>query len=222
MRNCFKFFATFLEAWKQIPDKEMRLTYYEAILELGINDIQPNEEDPILQALLIAPTLVINKAHWISDIRSEAWKLWWEAKSKAKKGNQNAKKDRTKTKKKTEKNVEVKKSKLQQKRDENIELIETIQSKVESLWLVYRSWEKERINATNLRTSKQFKATAEKFWLSTTQLALAVIEASMNDKFRSWKIFNCETIYYNYARIINQAKANNQKFSNSITSLPWA
>ena len=244
MRKSFKFSAEILEAGKSIPDKELRLKFYEAILELGINDIQPQEENPMLRALLVVPTAQILKAHWISTVRSAAWSWWSEAKSKAKLGNKNAKKDRKKAKKadSIEEVVEMipveessqdplvpqdpdppkRKEKNQKKRDENIELIDTIKAKVESLWLVYRSWKDERISATNIRTAKQFKQTAEKFWLTPTELALAVIEASMSDKFRSWKINNCDTIYYNYARIINQTKANLYRSSQTIISLPWA
>ena len=237
MRDCFKFKAEILEAGKNITDKELRLKFYEAILELGINDIQPHEEDPLLKALLAVPTAQILKAHWISTLRSAASSWASEAKSKAQKGNTNAKKDRTKTKKGAKKSDIVlldppddpppsppseKKWRNQKKRDENIELIDTIKAKVESLWLVYRSWKDERNSATNIRTAKQFKQTAEKFWLTTTQLALAVIEASMGDKFWSWKINNCETIYYNYAKIINQVMANNQKIVQATATLPWA
>lgn len=243
MRKSFKFSAEILEAGKSIPDKELRLKFYEAILELGINDIQPQEENPMLRALLVVPTAQILKAHWISTVRSAAWSWWSEAKSKAKLGNKNAKKDRKKAKKadSIEEVVEMipveessqdplvpqdpdppKKGRNQKKRDENIELIDTIKAKVESLWLVYRSWKDERNSATNIRTSKQFGQTAEKFWLSPTELALVVIEASMSDKFWSWKINNCETIYYNYARIINQVMANNQKILQATATLPWA
>ena len=244
MRKSFKFSAEILEAGKSIPDKELRLKFYEAILELGINDIQPQEENPMLRALLVVPTAQILKAHWISTVRSAAWSWWSEAKSKAKIGNKNAKKDRKKAKKadSIEEVVEMipveessqdplvpqdpyppkRKEKNQKKRDENIELIDTIKAKVESLWLVYRSWKDERNSATNIRTSKQFKQTAEKFWLTPTELALVVIEASMSDKFWSWKINNCETIYYNYARIINQVMANNQKIVQATATLPWA
>ena len=244
MRKSFKFSAEILEAGKSIPDKELRLKFYEAILELGINDIQPQEENPMLRALLVVPTAQILKAHWISTVRSAAWSWWSKAKSKAKLGNKNAKKDRKKTKKANsiEEVVEMipveessqdplvpkdpdppkKKEKNQKKRDENIELIDTIKAKVESLWLVYRSWKDERNSATNIRTGKQFGQTAEKFWLSPTELALVVIEASMSDKFWSWKINNCETIYYNYARIINQVMANNQKIVQATATLPWA
>ena len=63
MRKSFKFSAEILEAGKSIPDKELRLKFYEAILELGINDIQPHEEDPLLKALLVVPTAQILKAH---------------------------------------------------------------------------------------------------------------------------------------------------------------
>ena len=63
MRDCFKFKAEILEAGKSIPDKELRLKFYEAILELGINDIQPQEENPMLRALLVVPTAQILKAH---------------------------------------------------------------------------------------------------------------------------------------------------------------
>lgn len=244
MRKSFKFSAEILEAGKSIPDKELRLKFYEAILELGINDIQPQEENPMLRALLVVPTAQILKAHWISTVRSAAWSWWSEAKSKAKLGNKNAKKDRKKAKKadSIEEVVEMipveenpqdplvpqdpdppkRKEKNQKKRDENIELIDTIKAKVESLWLVYRSWKDERNSATNIRTSKQFKQTAEKFWLTPTELALVVIEASMSDKFWSWKINNCETIYYNYAKIINQVMANNQKIVQATATLPWA
>ena len=243
MRKSFKFSAEILEAGKSIPDKELRLKFYEAILELGINDIQPQEENPMLKALLVVPTAQILKAHWISTVRSAAWSWWSEAKSKAKLGNKNAKKDRKKAKKadSIEEVIEMipveessqdplvpqdpdppKKGRNQKKRDENIELIDTIKAKVESLWLVYRSWKDERNSATNIRTSKQFGQTAEKFWLSPTELALVVIEASMSDKFWSWKINNCETIYYNYARIINQVMANNQKIVQATATLPWA
>ena len=237
MRDCFKFKAEILEAGKNITDKELRLKFYEAILELGINDIQPHEEDPLLKALLAVPTAQILKAHWISTLRSAAWSWGAEAKSKAQKGNNNAKKDRTKTKKGAKKSDIVpldpsddpppsppseKKWRNQKKRDENIELIDTIKAKVESLWLVYRSWKDERNSATNIRTGKQFGQTAEKFWLTPTELALAVIDASMSDKFWSWKINNCETIYYNYAKIINQTMANNQKIVQATATLPWA
>ena len=237
MRKSFKFSAEILEAGKNIPDKDLRLRFYEAILELGIYDIQPQEEDPMLRALLAVPTAQILKAHWISTMRSAAWSWWSEAKSKAKKGNKNAKKDRTKTKKGAKKSDIVpldppddpppsppsdKNWRNQKKRDENIELLDTIKAKVESLWLVYRSWKDERNSATNIRTGKQFGQTAEKFWLTPTELALAVIEASMSDKFWSWKINNCETIYYNYAKIINQVMANNQKIVQATATLPWA
>lgn len=247
MRKSFKFSAEILEAGKNIPDKELRLRFYEAILDLGINDIQPQEEDPMLRALLTVAIPQILKDCWISTLRSAAWSWWSEAKSKAKKGNKNAKKTRTKSKKTKksdpiEEAVEMipveensqdplvpqdpdppkRKEKNQKKRDENIELIDTIKAKVESLWLVYRSWKDERNSATNIRTGKQFGQTAEKFWLTPTELALAVIEASMSDKFWSWKINNCETIYYNYAKIINQTMANNQKIVQATATLPWA
>lgn len=237
MRDCFKFKAEILEAGKNIPDKDLRLRFYEAILDLGINEIQPNEEDPMLRALLTVAIPQILKDCWISDVRSAAWSWWSEAKSKAKKGNKNAKKDRTKTKKGAKKSDIVpldppddpppsppsdKNWRNQKKRDENIELLDTIKARVESLWLVYRAGANERNSATNIRTGKQFGQTAEKFWLTPTELALAVIEASMSDKFWSWKINNCETIYYNYAKIINQTMANNQKIVQATATLPWA
>ena len=63
MRKSFKFSAEILEAGKRIPAKELRLKFYEAILELGINDIQPQEENPMLRSLLVVPTAQILKAH---------------------------------------------------------------------------------------------------------------------------------------------------------------
>lgn len=228
MRKKFDFESIFLEIWKKIKDEKMRLRFYESILEFWINDIQPQDDE--LSASLLVPIQSITKSHEISDKRAEAGKKWkkvWN-KNASKKNSKKREKEKKETKEETQISEAVtvedekKKDRNTKKREENIELIEAIQEKVEWYWLIYRSWPNEWINATNLRTSKQFKAVAEKFWLTTTQLALAVIDASMSDKFRNGKINNCETIYHNYAKIINNARARNQRLSDSIATLPWA
>lgn len=229
MRKKFEFESLFLEIWRKITDEKLRLRFYESIIEFGINDALP--EDDELSASLLVPIQSIEKSHEISDKRSEAGKKSkkvWNKNASKKNSKKRTKEQKEETKETVQTSTEIvevkdeKKDKNTEKREQNIELIDAIQKKVESYWLIYKSWTNEWINATNLRTSKQFKATAEKFWLTTTQLALAVIDASMSDKFRNGKINNCETIYHNYARIINNARAKNQRLSDSIATLPWA
>jgi hypothetical protein len=52
------------------------------------------------------------------------------------------------------------------------------------------------------------------------ELAEKVVIASMEDQFRKGKIYNCETIYNHYAKIINNAKAKFDKLQSSIVILP--
>jgi hypothetical protein len=73
-----------------------------------------------------------------------------------------------------------------------------------------------------LRTSKKFKAVAERFNMTCEDLAFAVIEISMSDKFRAWKINNCETIYRHYDKILNNWLKLQSQIQNSIWFLPWA
>lgn len=105
--------------------------------------------------------------------------------------------------------------------DWNTEIIEKVKEKVESYWLIYKAWKDEWIAASNIRIAKAFKKDSEKFWMTTTQFALAIIDVSMSDKFRRWKIFNCETLYYQYPKVMNQANMNYQTKKSSIGYLPW-
>ena len=223
MRKWFRFDWRLQEIASKIKDDSLRLKFYEAIINLGIF-----EKFPEVQGLgkeLTKAIIILGADLQTSDARAEAWKRWG-----APKKNKNATKENTtrrttqqETKKTTTQNTQLAEKKTarnQKKHDENVELIGKIKAKVESLWMVYRSWEKERINATNIRTSKAFENTAKRFNMTSEQLAFAVIDASMKDKFRSWKINNCEMIYRHYARIINEnMRASNQ---NSIWFLPWA
>lgn len=232
MRNWFRFDWELLNIANKIKDDDKRLQFYEAIINFGINgDIPQLQGEEISKALIIIwhDLAVANK-------RAEAWRKWW-----AQQGNTNAQKENTQkrsvsllqdstqtqtTTQTTEISTttqqpeisEKQKARNTKKHDENVELIDKIKAKVESLWMVYRSWEKERINATNIRTSKAFENTAKRFNMTSEQLAFAVIDASMKDKFRSWKINNCEMIYRHYARIINE----NMKQASAIWVLPWA
>ena len=112
---------------------------------------------------------------------------------------------------KKEKNAEV--------RERNVSLLELIKQKVESLGLIYKAWEMERISATNICTAKVFGSVATKFWLSPPELAIAVIEASAQDQFRAGKIYNAEMVYKHYEKVINQAKASFQKKQNQIAKV---
>lgn len=112
---------------------------------------------------------------------------------------------------KKEKNAEI--------RERNTKILELIKQKVESLGLIYKAWEMERISATNICTAKVFGSVAEKFWLSPPELAIAVIEASAQDQFRAGKIYNAETVYKHYEKVINQAKASFQKKQNQIAKV---
>lgn len=113
----------------------------------------------------------------------------------------------------------AKKEKNEEVRERNINLLELIKKKVESLGLIYKAWEMEWISATNICTAKAFGAVATKFWLSPPELAIAVIEASSRDQFRAGKIYNAELVYKHYEKVINQAKASFQKKQNQIAKV---
>lgn len=113
----------------------------------------------------------------------------------------------------------AKKEKNEEVRERNINLLELIKQKVESLGLIYKAWEMEWISATNICTAKAFGAVATKFWLSSPELAIAVIEASSRDQFRAGKIYNAELVYKHYEKVINQAKASFQKKQNQIAKV---
>jgi len=216
MRKGFRFDWRLQEIANTIQDKGKRLEFYEAIINLWINEEFP-EVQGIGKELARAMIILWNDLH-ISDARAKAWrngnKTW----------NKNATKENT-SKRTTTTQTQLAEKKIarnQKKHDENVEIIEKIKAKVESLWLVYKSGANERINATNLRTSKKFKAVAERFNMTCEDLAFAVIEISMSDKFRAWKINNCETIYRHYDKILNNWLKLQSQIQNSIWFLPWA
>ena len=225
MRTWFRFDWRLLEIANSIKNNWKRLRFYEAIINLWINDELPDEQ--AMSKELVKAMLILGKDLHISDARAEAWrsgnKKWNKnAEKKRKSVSSNSTQDSTQqTEISTTTQPEIsekQKARNTKKHDENVELIDKIKAKVESLWMVYRSWEKERINATNIRTSRAFLNTAQRFNMTSEQLAFAVIDASMKDKFRSWKINNCEMIYRHYARIIN----NDMKQASAIWVLPWA
>ena len=233
MRNWFRFDWKLLKIANSIKDNWKRLEFLEAIINFGICWDIPQVQG--LGKQISEALIIIGHDITISEKRSDSWKKWW-----AKQGNTNAQKENTQkrnsvslqdstqtqpTTQTTEistttqpEKSEKQKARNTKKHDENVELIDRIKAKVESLWMVYRSWEKERINATNIRTSRAFLNTAQRFNMTSEQLAFAVIDASMKDSFRSWKINNCEMIYRHYARIIN----NDMKQASAIWVLPWA
>ena len=217
MRKWFMFDWRLLEIANTIKDDEKRLQFFEAIINLWINDEFP-EVQGLSKELARAMIILWNSLH-LSNARAEAWRQWG-----AKKWNKNATKENTikRTTTQTTELAEKKQARNQKKHDENVEVIERIKAKVESLWMIYKSGTNERINATNIRTSKKFKSVAERFNMTTEELAFAVIDASMSDKFRSWKINNCEMIYRHYDKIINQAYSKQAQIQNSIWFLPWA
>lgn len=227
MRKWFRFDWRLLEIANTIKDDDKRLKFFEAIINLWINDEISNVQG-ISKELGRAMIILWNDLH-LSDARAEAWRQG------NKKWNKNAQKentqkrlsqtqdsthtqDSTQPKQKTEKQKKMEK----EKHDENVDLIDKIKAKVESLWLIYKSGANERINATNINKSKKFKSVAERFNMTSEMLALAVIEISMSDKFRAWKITNCETIYRHYDKIINNWMKMQAINQNSIWVLPWA
>ena len=220
MRDYFIFDSRLHEIANTIKDDWKRLEFYEAIINYWINDKFP-EVQGLWSELSKAMLILMHTIH-VSTVRSEAWKKW------NKSWNKNATKENT-TKRLSQKQdsthtqiTEKKKLSNQQKHDENVDLLDKVKAKVESLWLVYKWWSNERISATNIRKAKKFKEVAERFNMTSEQLALAVIEASMSDKFRSWKINNCDMIYRHYDKIINEANMKQAQIQNSIWFLPWA
>ena len=112
MREKFYFFWTFWETAQAIEDKDQRLEYLEAVIRHWIGD-EEKKLSPLVNALMVQTRFTLDRSQDIAAERSEAWKKWWEAKSKAMKWNQNAKKDweivakQNKTKQDTTKQNEV-------------------------------------------------------------------------------------------------------------------
>ena len=89
MRERFYFFWSFRETAKAIEDSEARLEYLEAVIRHGLGD-EEIELSPLVNALMVQTRFTLDRSKEIADERSEAWKKWSEAKSKAKLWNQNA------------------------------------------------------------------------------------------------------------------------------------
>lgn len=89
MRERFYFFGSFRETAKAIEDSEARLEYLEAVIRHGLGD-EEIEVSPLVNCLMVQTRFTLDRSKEISDERSEAWKKWSEAKSKAKLWNQNA------------------------------------------------------------------------------------------------------------------------------------
>lgn len=112
MREKFLFFWTFWETAQAIGDKEQRLEYLEAVIKHWLGD-EESELSPLVNALMVQTRFTLDRSKDIATERSEAWKKWWDAKSKAMKWNQNAKKNweivakQNKTKQNTTKQNEV-------------------------------------------------------------------------------------------------------------------
>lgn len=120
------------------------------------------------------------------------------------------------------KSEHTKSDKKEVDQSENIEVIDFVREEIESCWLVYKASQKEYIYANNIRTWKQFNATAQKYNLSYLDLCKYVIKASLTDKYWCGKITNCKDLYQYYAKIINAFQVNKTKVENSVAVLPWA
>ena len=89
MREKFYFFWTFWETAQAIEDKDQRLEYLEAVIRHWIGD-EEKKLSPLVNALMVQTRFTLDRSQEIATERSEAWKKWSEAKSKAKIWNQNA------------------------------------------------------------------------------------------------------------------------------------
>lgn len=78
MRESFRFFKTFLDTGKALPSAELQAQFFIALAEYALEGKEP--EDPMLQALLVAPKFTIDKSEAISASASERGKLWWRPK----------------------------------------------------------------------------------------------------------------------------------------------
>ena len=91
MREKFYFFGSFRDTAKAIEDPKARLEYLEAVIRHGLGD-EEIELSPLVNCLMVQTRFTLDRSKEIATERSEAWKKWSEAKSKAKLWNQNAKK----------------------------------------------------------------------------------------------------------------------------------
>ena len=119
MKESFRFFSTFLETGKKLPTPELQAKFFIALAEYGLEGKEP--DDPILQALLVAPKFTIDKSAWISVSASDRGKNWW-----APKGNQNA----SKNWENISKQANSSKNKLKQAETSEVEVEEEVENKI--------------------------------------------------------------------------------------------
>lgn len=118
----FRCFELFYKIGKELPvDSELKVKYYEALMEYGLYGTEPT--DPMIKALLLWPMYSIDKSEEISHAKSEYMK-----------GNQNARKSRDKlinpikTEKNRDKQNLTEKNIWSNKKNRRIEDIEDIRS----------------------------------------------------------------------------------------------
>ena len=238
MKESFRFFNSFLETARAIPDAELRAKYLMAVVEYGLEWKQANDE--IVKALMVQTQFVIDRSEWISLSASERWKMWW-----APTWNQNAVKNFEKVSKQANKlnQANSSKNKLNQTKTSEIEyidnnilstntkvldtnnitsninnLITELKELANNLWIAYEKKD-ERNFSKHILTAKEFGEFAGKLNQTPLEFAKNIMVASVKINYWKWPCNWPKAIYQNYAEVYNQTVAKSRKVA--VTSNEW-
>lgn len=237
MKESFRFFNSFLETARAIPDAELRAKYLMAVVEYGLEWKQANDE--IVKALMVQTQFVIDRSEWLSLSASERWKMWW-----APTWNQNAVKNFEKVSKQANKlnQANSSKNKLKQTKTSEVEYIDNILSTntkvldtnsitdninnlikelkelANSLWIAYEKKD-ERNFWKHILTAKEFGEFAGKLNQTPLEFAKNIMVASVKINYWKWPCNWPRSIYQNYAEVYNQTVAKSRKAT--VSSNEW-
>lgn len=173
MKESFRFFKTFLDTGKALPSSELQAQFFIALAEYALEGKEP--DDPMLQALLVAPKFTLDKSESISLSASERGKLWgrpkkrfWTAQKAPK-----AKESSWKLSKATESEVEV----------EEVEEENKIKDK-EIADAIEKSWLEEKVIDLYIDFLNQREANKIKNTLQATKQHLNLLLKQENEAIR--------------------------------------
>lgn len=87
------------------------------------------------------------------------------------------------------------------------------------LWLLYKSWNRERDRIKNILTAKEFWNICDLVNMSRLEFSLNILRLSTKLPFWNWKIYNAETIYKHYEKIYNEWKKLKENKQNLIIKI---
>lgn len=173
MREKFYFFGSFRETAKAIEDSRARLEYLEAVIRHGLGD-EEIELSPLINCLMVQTRFTLDRSKEIASERSEAWKKWSEAKSKAKLWNQNAKKNWE---------IIAKQNKTQQIKTKQNEVEEEVEYIKEN---ILKEKKDKYLDFVKL-TPSEFSKLKQNYWIKATNEFIARLNNYIGSKWDHYK-----------------------------------